>query len=380
MELTLALAKKLISCPSITPNDANCQKIIKDFFADTDCKIVNIDSNTVTNLWITHGSQAPIFAFAGHTDVVDPGDLTSWQTDPFTPTIIDGYLYGRGAQDMKGSLAAMCVAFKQYIIRHPQHRGTIGLLITSGEEGDQYAHGTPVVLNYLAANHQKIDWCIVGEPSSQKKLGDTLRNGRRGSLTGHLQIKGVQGHVAYAHLAKNPIHVALPVLTKLSTHQWDNGNDYFPATSFQITNIHAGCGANNIIPETIDIHFNLRYSSELTYKKIDNHVRSLLESSHLDNAGFTYILEWELSGEPFLTKPGVLLSAVSAVIERKLGYAPTFSTGGGTSDARFIAKTGAEVIELGPCNDRIHKVNERVLVTELEQLTAIYLDCVENLI
>jgi len=307
--------------------------------------------------------------------VVPTGDATNWKTPPFEPTIIDDVLYGRGAQDMKGALAAMIIAAETYIKKNPNHPGRIGFLITSGEEGFEYANGTPVVVDYLQKQAETIDWCIVGEPSSHQKVGDTLRNGRRGSLKGFLTVHGVQGHVAYPELARNPIHMILPALDELTSLSWDKGNGYFPPTIFQIANINAGTGEVNVIPAELKTSFSFRYSTELTAEKIEEQFTAVLDKHRVN-----YTLTWELSGKPFLTKPGELIAAVNAATQMVTGITPQLSTGGGTSDARFIAPMGAQVIELGTTNDKIHQMNESVKIEELETLTQIYEQILVNLL
>ena len=373
----IVLLSQLIACPSITPDDANCQDILKNHLERMGFSITSLPSGQVNNFWAKQGQGQPLFVFAGHTDVVTPGDLNAWQFDPFKPTTHEGFMYGRGAQDMKGPLAAMLVATERFLDKHPKHAGSIGFLITSGEEGREFMHGTPHVMEYLAASQEKITWCVVGEPSSEKQLGDTIRHGRRGSLHAYLTIQGKQGHVAYPQLANNPIHQALPALTELSQTKWDAGNQDFGPTSLQITSIESGkVGENtNVIPQMLRLHFNFRYSPLSDEAALKQRVTQLLNKHKL-----TYALTWELSGKPFITPQGTLSDAASAAVKTVTGITPQFSTGGGTSDARFIAPSGAQVIELGVVSDRIHQVDERVSLQELEQLVQIYYTLLENLL
>lgn len=373
---TLTLAIDLISRPSITPKDEGCQQLIIDRLKHLGFAIEKMPFADVENFWATHGSQeGPVFCFAGHTDVVPSGDITKWHKDPFQPYIDEqGILFGRGAADMKGSLAAMVVATERFINKYPQHKGCISFLITSDEEGIA-THGTKAVVDTLAARKQKIDWCIVGEPSSVNQLGDMVKNGRRGSLNGKLTIRGKQGHVAYPHKAKNPIFLASPAITELSAEHWDNGNDFFPPTSFQISNIHAGTGANNVIPGELKADFNFRFSTESTVDSLKTRVEQILNKHHLD-----WDIDWSLSGLPFLTEPGQLLAAISDSIKSVTGINTEPSTSGGTSDGRFIATLGCQVVELGPINDSIHQVNENVKATDLDLLTDIYYQTLERLL
>ena len=362
----LTLARDLISRPSVTPEDAGCQQMMADYLSRLGFSIEPMVFNDTTNLWARRGSEGPLFCFAGHTDVVPPGPLDKWDTPPFEPTIRDGLLYGRGAADMKGSLAAMLVAVERFVTSNPQHQGSIAFLITSDEEGP-FINGTPKVVETLEARHEKITWCLVGEPSSTERLGDVVKNGRRGSITGDLLVKGIQGHVAYPHLGRNPIHQAAPALAELASTIWDQGNDFFPPTSFQIPNISAGTGASNVIPGELQVQFNFRFSTELTAEQIKERVRAIL-----DRHGLEYDLTWTLSGHPFLTSTGDLVEATVAAIEEVQGFRPELSTSGGTSDGRFIAPTGAQVIELGPLNATIHKLNECVKVADLDTLADVY--------
>jgi succinyl-diaminopimelate desuccinylase len=371
---TLSLAKALISRPSVTPDDAGCQQLMAERLQAQDFRIQHLRFGHVHNLWARRGTEAPLFVFAGHTDVVPPGPLPQWQNNPFEPAVKDGKLYGRGAADMKGSLAAMVVATEQFLHLHPRHKGSIGFLLTSDEEGPA-VDGTVKVIQHLLANQERIDWCLVGEPTCTDKTGDTIKNGRRGSLSGVLTVYGQQGHVAYPHLADNPVHRAAPALAELSATEWDRGNDYFPATTFQISNIHAGTGADNVIPGELKVHFNFRYSTATIYTELQQRVESLLSRHKLN-----YQINWTLSGEPFLTTRGELIDAVSQAIKDETGIKTELSTAGGTSDGRFIAPTGAQVVELGPVNATIHKINECVRLEELEQLTAIYRGTLEKLL
>jgi len=375
MSDVLELTKALIRKPSITPHDAGCQDLIIDYLKDLNCRATSLSHGEVTNLWLEHGEGQPLLVFAGHTDVVPTGPLEKWKYPPFDPVIEGDYLYGRGAQDMKSAVAAMTVALKDFVVCHPKHKGRIALLITSAEEGHSYLDGTPKVIEYLQAKQDLITWCVVGEPSSSHQLGDLIRNGRRGSLKGYLTIHGTQGHVAYAHLADNPIHKALPALTELANKEWDKGNAYFPATSFQISNIHAGTGALNVIPQDLEVKISFRYSSQISYEQINEEFRTILDQYNL-----RYTLNWELSGKPFLTKPGALIKTVQAAIKSVMNIETELSTAGGTSDGRFIAPTGAEVVELGTCNDTIHMINERVKLDELEQLVKVYNNIMERLL
>lgn len=369
---TVALACELIRRESVTPADAGCQTLIAQRLAACGFQIEPLRYAEVDNLWARRGTAGPVFCFAGHTDVVPPG--TGWQTPPFQPTIQDGILYGRGAADMKGALAAMVVATERYVRKYPEHRGSITFLLTSDEEGPAI-HGTAQVMQTLQARGESMDWCLVGEPSSTERLGDVVKHGRRGSLGAQLRILGVQGHVAYPDLAQNPIHQAAPALAELVATAWDQGNAHFPATSLQISNIQAGTGATNVIPGELVVDFNLRYSTETHPEQIKNTVAAILQRH-----GLRYELDWTLSGEPFLTTAGDLLAATQAAILAVTSYPTTLSTAGGTSDGRFIAPTGAQVLELGPCNATIHKANEHVSLAALNQLTTIYERVLEQLL
>ena len=366
MSETLALAKLLISKSSVTPDDKGCQALMIDRLNKIGFTVQVLKFGEVDNFWAVRGDSGPVFAFAGHTDVVPAGDESLWRTDPFTPTIKDGMLYGRGAADMKGSLASMVVATEKFIEKNPNHNGMIGFLITSDEEG-LAVNGTIKVMEYLKENNQKIDYCLVGEPSSTAVLGDVIKNGRRGSLNACLRIKGKQGHIAYPQLADNPIHLVAPVLNQLCDESWDNGNDYFPATSFQISNIHSGTKVTNIIPGEVEVMFNFRYSTETTHEALKQRVTDILDSYSLD-----YSIEWEHSGYPFLTPKGELVSACIGAIRKIKSIDSKLLTSGGTSDGRFISQMGTQVVELGPVNESIHQVNESVSVEDLEDLTEIY--------
>jgi succinyl-diaminopimelate desuccinylase len=371
---TLALAKELISRPSVTPEDEGCQQVIGERLAALGFELETMVFEDTTNLWARRGQARKVFCFAGHTDVVPPGDVNDWQFPPFEPTIHDGYLYGRGAADMKGSLAAMVTATEAFIERHPNVDADIAFLITSDEEGP-FINGTKRVIETLQARNEPIEWCIVGEPSSTDKLGDVVKNGRRGSLTGDLTVQGIQGHVAYPHLADNPVHKIAPALSDLVNEQWDEGNASFPPTTFQVSNINAGTGAGNVIPGRIDTQFNFRFSTEVTAEELKQRTEAILDKHNLK-----YSLTWKLNGPPFLTDSGGLIEAVTHAIQDECGFETELSTGGGTSDGRFIAPTGAQVVELGPVNATIHKVNERVKADDLDKLSALYLRCMENLL
>ena len=366
MSATLDFTLDLIRCPSVTPVDANCQELMIQRLEKIGFHIERLRFGDVDNFWARRGSTAPVFAFAGHTDVVPTGTLSAWHNDPFQPEIRDGVLYGRGAADMKGSLAAMVVACENFVAQHPHHQGSIAFLITSDEEGVA-KDGTVKVVEHLEARQEKITWCLVGEPSSSKVLGDVIKNGRRGSLNGILKVIGIQGHVAYPQLADNPIHKAAPALAELAAEVWDHGNEFFPATSFQISNIHAGTGANNVIPADIEVVFNFRFSTEVTAEQLKARTEAIL-AKH----GLKYDLAWSLSGHPFLTAKGELVAASVEAIKEVAGIDTELSTSGGTSDGRFIAPTGAQVLELGPINATIHKINECVNVADLDALAKMY--------
>ncbi len=369
---TIELAQQLIAKQSVTPEDAGCQKLMASRLEKLGFNIESMFFVDTLNMWARKGTQEPVFCFAGHTDVVPTGDPDNWHIPPFQPEVKDGTLYGRGAADMKGSLAAMIVATENFIAKHPDHKGSIAYLITSDEEGP-FINGTTRVIDTLEARNEKITWCVVGEPSSTDYCGDVVKNGRRGSLTGDLRVKGVQGHVAYPHLADNPVHRSAQAIAELTSVEWDQGNDYFPPTSFQISNINGGTGAGNVIPGELDVMFNFRYSTEVTAEQLVATVESLF-----DKHGLNYELNWTYNGLPFLTDTGTFIDAVNLAIKEVTGKLPELSTSGGTSDGRFIAPTGAQVIELGPCNATIHKVNECVAVKDLEQLTLMYEKILEN--
>ena len=373
MSNTLELAKSLISKPSITPDDHGCQAIMIDRLNKIGFEIHPLKFGDVDNFWSVHGDSGPLIAFAGHTDVVPAGDENAWNTKPFEPTIKDGYLYGRGAADMKGGLASMVTATEKFIKENPNHKGRIAFLITSDEEGVA-VNGTVKVMDYLKANEQKIDYCLLGEPSSTSSTGDVIKNGRRGSLNGVLKINGKQGHVAYPHLAKNPIHLVSPALDDLCNQEWDNGNDYFPATSFQISNMHSGDGVTNVIPGDAQVKFNFRYSTETNKENLQKKVHEILDLHNLD-----YSIEWSHSGYPFLTPKGALVSACVEAIKKTKGIETELSTSGGTSDGRFIAQEGTQVVELGPVNATIHQINESVLVQDLDDLSEIYYQVLRNI-
>lgn len=366
MSTTLDFAKRLIACASVTPNDAGCQRMLAQRLTTIGFQAEHMRFGEVDNIWLRRGQEPPLFAFAGHTDVVPPGPQDQWLTDPFTPEIRDGMLYGRGAADMKGGLAAMVTASEQFIAAHPDHRGSIAFLITSDEEGPA-VNGTAKVVETLEARGEKIDYCLIGEPTSYRQIGDRVKNGRRGSLNGRLLLRGIQGHIAYPDLADNPIHRFAPALVELCITQWDQGNKDFPPTTFQISNINSGTGAANVIPGEMEVLFNFRYSTELTHQQLQQRVTEILSSYNLN-----YQLDWALSGKPFRTKQGELIAAVSKAIKEITRLETELSTTGGTSDGRFIAPTGAQLIELGPINATIHKINECVSVTELERLSQIY--------
>lgn len=374
MTPTLELARDLISRRSVTPEDAGCQALMIQRLEAIGFSVQQLRFDDVDNFWATRGARGPLLAFAGHTDVVPSGPESQWRHPPFDPVIEDGMLYGRGAADMKGSLAAMVVACEEFLRTYPDHNGRIGFLITSDEEGPSI-NGTVKVVEWLEAQGEKIDWCIVGEPSSTDRVGDVIKNGRRGSLGGVLTIKGVQGHVAYPHLADNPIHRAAPALAELVAQQWDQGNDFFPATSFQISNINGGTGATNVIPGSVEVVFNFRFSTEVTEAELRERTEAIFTRHGLD-----YQIDWKLSGQPFLTAEGDLVEAVVRAVEQETGHKPVLSTAGGTSDGRFIAPTGAQVVELGPVNDTIHKVDECVSAEDLNRLTKMYRSTLENLL
>ena len=363
---TLDLSLQLLRQPSVTPVDHNCQTIMAERLAAVGFNIENMRFEDVDNLWARRGTSSPVFCFAGHTDVVPTGHLDAWESDPFLPEIRDGKLYGRGSADMKTALAAMVVASERFVKKHPDHKGSIAFLITSDEEGPSI-NGTIKVIETLEARNEKMTWCLVGEPSSTNTLGDIIKNGRRGSLNAVLTVKGKQGHVAYPHLAINPIHIASKAITELCDTVWDNGNEYFPATTFQVSNIQAGTGATNVVPGTMTVTFNFRYSTEVTAEQLKQRVLDIL-----DQYNFDYDIHWTLSGLPFLTPVGELVNAAKNAIKNVTGTETELSTSGGTSDGRFIAPTGAQVLELGVLNATIHQINEHVNIDELEPLAEIY--------
>jgi succinyl-diaminopimelate desuccinylase len=374
MSAILQLARELIARASITPHDAGCQALLAQRLSKVGFQAEPMRFDEVDNLWLRRGQTLPLFVFAGHTDVVPPGPEGYWLNHPFKPEIRNGKLYGRGAADMKGSLAAMVIASESFVANYPKHLGSIAFLITSDEEGPAI-NGTAKVIATLQKRGEKIDYCLVGEPSSREQVGDTVKIGRRGSLSGRLRLHGTQGHIAYPHLADNPIHRLAPVLTELCALEWDRGNEHFPPTTFQISNLHAGTGATNVIPGEAEALFNFRYSTATTYLELQQRVAHLLNVKDLN-----YDLDWTLSGEPFLTKQGPLVAAVADAIRDITGLETELSTTGGTSDGRFIAPTGAQVVELGPINATIHKVNECVTVAELNTLSRIYYRVLEKLL
>jgi len=370
----LQLAKELLLRPSITPDDEGCQALVGERLQRAGFTCESLSFGEVDNLWATHGSGAPVLVLLGHTDVVPPGPRESWSSDPFIPEVRDGKLYGRGTADMKGSVAAFVVALEQFVAKHPRHAGTIGLLLTSDEEGDAI-DGVRKVADTFRGRGQRIDWCITGEPSSKETLGDLLRVGRRGTLSATLTVHGVQGHVAYPDKARNPIHQGMPALAELAARNWDGGFDTFPPTSFQISNVHAGTGANNVIPGELQVLFNLRYNPTWRAEQLEQQCEDVLRAHGLD-----YTIHWHRGGEPFHTPEGPLRAAAREVLARFAGSAPEESTGGGTSDARFIAPLGAQCIEVGPVNASIHKVDEHVAVADLEALPELYLALIERLL
>ena len=374
MSGVLALACDLITRCSVTPEDAGCQALIGERLQRSGFECEYLRLGQVDNLWATHGSGAPVLVLLGHTDVVPPGPVEMWASDPFTPSIRDGVLYGRGAADMKGSVAAFVIALERFVATHPDHAGTVALLLTSDEEGDAI-DGVRRVTELFRERGQAIDWCITGEPSSTTRLGDLLRVGRRGSLSGMLTVHGVQGHVAYPHQARNPVHQALPALAELAARQWDEGYESFPPTSLQISNCNAGTGANNVIPGELKVLFNLRYNPHWQAQRLETEIGALL-----DRHGLQYDLRWHRSGEPFYTPEGTLRATARAVLEGFAGAAPEESTAGGTSDARFIALLGTQCIEVGPVNASIHKVDEHIAIADLDALPGLYLQLIERLL
>lgn len=371
---TLALATQIIARPSLTPDDAGCMEIIAERLKPLGFSIEYINRNGVTNLWARRGTAKPLFVFAGHTDVVPTGPLDQWHSDPFVPTLRDGMLYGRGAADMKGSLAAFVTSVEDFVAARPQHAGSIAFLLTSDEEGDA-TDGTVAVTEALRARGEAMDYCIVGEPTAVNALGDTVKNGRRGSLSGKLTVKGVQGHIAYPHLAKNPIHLAAPAIAELAQTVWDEGNEFFPPTTWQISNIHGGTGATNVIPGHVDLLFNFRFATASTPEGLQARVHDIL-----DRHGLQYELKWTLGAKPFLTGRGALVDSALAAIREETGIAAELSTTGGTSDGRFIAEICPQVVEIGPVNATIHKIDECVEAAALPRLSAIYRRILEKLL
>lgn len=370
---TISLSKELISRASVTPEDAGCQKLMTERLAAIGFDVEHLRFEDVDNFWAIRGDSGPTLCFAGHTDVVPSGPESSWQTPPFDPTIKDGMLYGRGAADMKGSLAAMVVAVEQFVADNPNHNGRIAFLITSDEEGIA-ANGTVKVVEWLKQQKLVPEYCLVGEPSSSQQCGDTIKNGRRGSLGCTMRVIGQQGHVAYPHLANNPIHIAAPALAELAATEWDQGNNFFPATSFQISNINGGTGATNVIPGELDIIFNFRFSTEVTDQQLRDRTAAIL-----DKHGLQYELNWHLSGQPFLTAEGELVEAAVKAVKAVTGLDTELSTAGGTSDGRFIATMGTQVVELGPVNATIHQIDECASVDDLNNLTDIYQSLLKHL-
>jgi succinyl-diaminopimelate desuccinylase len=374
MSETVELTENLLRRRSVTPADEGCQQLMTERLAAAGFHIEWLPFGSVQNFWARRGAAAPLFCFAGHTDVVPTGPLEEWRGDPFVPAVHDGMLYGRGAADMKSGLAAMLTATEDFVRRHPQHRGSIAFLITSDEEGPS-VDGTRRVVQRLAERGERIDWCVMGEPSSERTVGDTIKVGRRGSLSARLTVHGVQGHVAYPHLAENPVHTLAPALAELTSRTWDQGTEHFQPTTFQVSNLSAGTGAPNVIPGELKARFNLRYSPVQTLAGLKATVEDILRRH-----GVRYTLEWYVSGEPFYTPPGRLCAAVADAVAQVTGTAPQLSTGGGTSDGRFIAPLGAEVVELGVVNASIHKVNECVRVADIDALHTMYVNVLRNLL
>ena len=374
MAQILDLTSELIRRASVTPDDAGCQKLLGDRLALAGFRIEHLRYGEVDNLWATHGSGAPVLVFLGHTDVVPSGPVEQWGSAPFAPVIRDGRLYGRGAADMKSGVAAMTLALEAFVAAHPGHAGTVALLLTSDEEGPTNRDGVRRVVEEFGRRGQRIDWCVTGEPSSRDRLGDIVRVGRRGSLSGRLRVRGVQGHVAYPDKVRNPIHLAAPALAELAATRWDEGNDSFPPTSFQISNVHSGTGALNVVPGALEAAFNFRFCTASTAQSLRERSEAILRRHGLD-----FDIDWDLSGEAFLTNDGPLRQAVFAAIEEVCGLTPIADTGGGTSDARFIAPLGAEVVEVGPTNASIHKIDEHVALSELEALPGLHLRIAEKL-
>jgi succinyl-diaminopimelate desuccinylase len=371
---TLELAQALIRRKSITPEDSGCQQLIAERLVPLGFKAEVFRCNDVVNLWIRHGTAKPLVVLAGHTDVVPPGPLEKWNSDPFVPTIRDGNLYGRGAADMKTSIAAFVTAAERFVAAHPDHPGSLGLLITSDEEGPS-VDGTVRVVEAMKARGESIEFCIVGEPSSVERFGDTIKNGRRGSLTARLVVNGIQGHVAYPHRVKNPVHLVAPAIAEMAKAEWDKGNEYFPPTTWQVSNIHAGTGAQNITPGAVTVDFNFRFSTESTPESLQKRVREIL-----DRHGLDYDVQWVVGGKPFLTKRGRLVETLTAAVCKVSGVTPEINCTGGTSDGRFIIDICPEVAEFGPVNRSIHKVNEAVALDEIEPLAEVYRTAVEGLL
>ena len=371
---TLKLACDLISRRSVTPEDDGCQAMMAERLETLGFNVEAMPFEEVKNFWARRNNEGPVLCFAGHTDVVPTGPAEHWQTPPFEPTIKEGFLHGRGAADMKGSIAAFMTALDRFVAKHPDHKGSIALLITSDEEGP-FVNGTTRVIDTLEARQEKITWCIVGEPSSTREVGDIIKNGRRGSLGASLVVKGVQGHVAYPHLVTNPIHKVAPALAELASTEWDQGNEFFPPTSFQVSNINAGTGATNVVPGQVDIEFNFRFSTQVTDTELKERVTEIL-----NRHGLEWDITWRLSGQPFITPRGDLVNATERAIKSITGRSTELSTSGGTSDGRFIAPTGAQVVELGPVNATIHKIDEHVSVEDLDTLSAIYEQVMINLL
>jgi succinyl-diaminopimelate desuccinylase len=363
---TLRLTEELIARASVSPDDGGCQTLMIERLEAIGFAVDKLRFGPVDNFWAHRGRGAPVFCFAGHTDVVPPGPLDEWHSDPFTPVVRDGLLYGRGAADMKSALAAMLTACEEFVGKYPAHRGTIAFLITSDEEGPS-VDGTRRVIEVLRERKQHIDWCLVGEPSSENTLGDTIKIGRRGSLSGRLTVHGVQGHIAYPQFADNPVHAVAPALAELAARTWDHGNEHFQPTTFQVSNISAGTGAPNVIPGELKARFNVRFSTEQTVDSLKTVIEELLHRHRVK-----YSLEWFISGYPFLTVPGELSQAASRAVQEQLQITPKLSTSGGTSDGRFIAPMGAQVIEIGVINESIHKVNESVRVADIDRLQRLY--------
>ena len=374
MTPTLELTCQLIRRASVTPADSGCQQVVADRLAPLGFRAETIERNGTTNLWLRRGGSGPTVVLAGHTDVVPPGPRDAWRTDPFEPTVRDGLLFGRGAADMKTSVAAFAVAAEEFVRARPDHPGSIALLLTSDEEGPA-TDGTVAVVEQLTARGETLDYCIVGEPTSVDRLGDTIKNGRRGSLTGKLVVKGVQGHVAYPQLARNPVHQLAPALAELAAVTWDKGNEFFPPTTFQVSNIHAGTGAGNVIPGTCEVDFNLRFAPASTAEQLMRHIEATL-TRH----GLEYDMRWTVGAQPFLTRPGQLVAAIGRAIEETTGWPPELSTTGGTSDGRFLATVCPQVVEFGPTNATIHKVNECVRLDEIEPLKNVYRRTLELLL